>query len=281
VEVAGYIANFLFHHQFIADYPELDPAAMRMTLIERGDRLLAGFHPTLSTYAADRLGALGVDVRLDVRVVEVDSDGVTLSGGERIPAATVVWAAGVDAPTWVKQLRIPIKQGRVVVDSALRITDHPDTFVVGDLAAVPTSSGGLRPQVAQIAIQTGRHVGRQIRRLEASRPAKPFSYFDKGTMAVIGRNAAIVQTGRLRLTGQLAWIAWGFLHVGYLPGVVNRVATGLKYLWWHLSHENTNRVLIEPEPQPSTEPAAGVASSLPDVEATRADTPQAGPHRRP
>jgi NADH:ubiquinone reductase (H+-translocating) len=249
VELSGYIANFLFHYQFEADYPQLDPAAMRVTLLERGDRLLPGFHPALSGYALKTLRARGVDVRLGTNVAEVDSDGVTVSGGQRIPAATVVWAGGVDAPAWVKALGLPIQHGRVRVGADLRVPGHPTTFAAGDLAAVPgTGAGGLRPQLAQVAIQTGRHAGRQIGRLTAGQPTTEFSYFDKGMMAITGRNAAIVQTGQLRLTGRLAWIAWGFLHLTYLPGAVNRMTTGLKYLWWHLSHENTNRVLLENEP---------------------------------
>jgi NADH:ubiquinone reductase (H+-translocating) len=126
-------------------------------------------------------------------------------------------------------------------------------------APADPGAGALRPQLAQVALQTGRHAGRQIRRLTAGQPTTAFSYFDKGMTAITGRNAAIVQTGRLRLTGRLAWITWGFLHLTYLPGSINRMTTGLKYLWWHLSHESTNRVLIEPEPAtppPAAPPAA-------------------------
>lgn len=280
VELSGYIANFLFHYQFEADYPQLDPAAMRVTLLERGDRLLPGFHPALSGYATKTLRARGVDVRLGTDVVEVDSDGVTISGGQRIPAATVVWAGGVDAPAWVKALGLPIQHGQVTVGADLRVPGHPDTFAVGDLAAIPaTSADDLRPQLAQVALQTGRHAGRQIRRLTAGQPTTPFSYFDKGMMAITGRNAAIVQTGRLRLTGRLAWITWGFLHLTYLPGAVNRMTTGLKYLWWHLSHENTNRVLIEPEPAtppPATAPADTARSALTPQGRTAKPVPAAG-----
>jgi NADH dehydrogenase len=268
VELSGYIANFLFHYQFEADYPQLDPAAMRVTLLERGDRLLPGFHPALSGYALKTLCARGVDVRLSTEVAAVDSDGVTIRGGQRIPAATVVWAGGVDAPGWVKALGLPVQHGRVVTGGDLRVPGHANTFAVGDLAAVPApGAGGLRPQLAQVALQTGRHAGRQIRRLTAGQPTTPFSYFDKGMMAITGRNAAIVQAGHLRFTGRLAWIAWGFLHLTYLPGAVNRMTTGMKYLWWHLSHENTNRVLIEPEPATPPHPRPARGSPDPPVPA--------------
>lgn len=248
VELSGYIASFLFHYQFEADYPQLDPTAMRVTLLERGDRLLPGFHPALSAYALKTLRSRGVDVRLGTDVVEVDSDGVTDGRGQRIPAATVVWAGGVDVPAWVKALGLSVRHGQVITGADLRVPGHPNTFAIGDLVAVPApGAAGPRPQLAQVAIQTGRHAGRQIRRLTTGQPTTPFAYTDKGMMAIIGRNAAIVQTGHLRLTGRLAWVTWGFLHLTYLPGALNRMIAGMKYLWWHLSHENTNRVLIEPE----------------------------------
>ncbi len=272
VELSGYVVSFLFHHQFRTDYPQLDPASMRVTLIERGDRLIPGYHSTLSAYALRTLRARGVDVRLGAEVVEVDTDGVTISGGERIPAATVAWAGGVHAPDWINSLGLAVVDGRLVVESDLRVPGHADTFGVGDLAAVPAAHGGLYPQLAQVAIQTGRHAARQIGRLVAGEHTAPFSYFDKGQMAIVGRNAAVVETGRLRLTGRLAWIAWGFLHIGYLPGVVNRMTTGLKYLWWHVSHETTNRVLIESEPVPA--PGAAAVDTPPVAHGPRHAPPQ-------
>jgi NADH:ubiquinone reductase (H+-translocating) len=247
VELSGYVANFLFHQQFAADYPQLDAARMRVTLLEQGDRLLAGFHPSLSRYALRLLRSRGVDVRLEAAVETITGDAVTLRGGERVPAATVVYAAGVEAPGWIRRLGPVLNRGRLVVDGDLRVPGHPNTFAVGDLAAVTSRAGVVYPQLAQVAIQSGRHAARQIALLTTGRPTEPFSYFDKGMMAIIGRNAAIVQMRRLRLTGRLAWLAWGLLHVGYLPGTVNRASTGLKYLWWHLTHENVHRVLIETE----------------------------------
>jgi NADH:quinone reductase (non-electrogenic) len=149
VELSGYIASCLFRYQFEADYPQLDPADMRVTLLERGDRLLPGFQPALSTYALKTLGSRGVDVQLGIDVVEVDGDGVTISGGQRIPAATVVWAGGVDAPPWVKALGLAVRHSRVVTGADLRVPGHPDTFAIGDLAAIPApGSGGLRSQLA-------------------------------------------------------------------------------------------------------------------------------------
>lgn len=247
VELSGYVANFLFRYQFVDDYPQLDPASMRVTLLERGDRLLPGFHRKLSEYAIEALRFRGVEVRLRTEVVQVDKEGVVLSGGERVPASTVVWAGGVEAPGWITGLGLSVRDGRVLVDPDLRVPGRSDTFAVGDLAAVSGVGGRLYPQLAQVAIQTGRHAAHQIRRLSAGEPTTAFRYLDKGLMAVVGRNAAVVQTGPLQLTGRLAWIAWGFLHLGYLPGVINRMSTGLKYLWWHVSHESAYRALIEPD----------------------------------
>lgn len=251
VELSGYVANFLFHHQFRADYPQLDPSSMQVTLVEHGDRLLPGYHPQLGAYALRALQARGVAVRLRTDVVQVDALGVTLTSGERLPAATVAWAGGVEAAEWLRRTGLVIDHGRVTVEADLRAPGLRNVFVVGDVAGVAAPDGRLRPQVAQVAIQSGRHAGRQVRRMIAGRATTDFRYLDKGMMAIIGRNAAIVQAGPLRLTGRLAWVAWGFLHIGYLPGGANRMTTGLKYLWWHVSHESADRVLIEPE-SPST-----------------------------
>ena len=244
VEVAGYLADFLFP-TFARDYPQLDPERMRITLLELGDRLLPTFDPALSRYVLDTLGRHGVEVRLGMPVTAVDADGVTLADGGRLAAHTVVWAGGVSAPPWVQHLGLPLAHGRVVTGPDLRVPGHPTTFAVGDLAAVCAPDGRLYPQVAQVALQAGRHAARQIRGLTAGKATQPFRYRDKGAMAIIGRNAAVVQSGPLRLTGRLAWIAWGLLHLAYLPGTANRLSVAQKWRWWHLTHRSSSRVLIE------------------------------------
>ena len=137
------------------------------------------------------------------------------------------------------------EHGRVVVEPDQRLADHPDTFVIGDAAAVRSPSGGLYPQVAQVAIQGGRHAARQIQRRAAGQPTQPFHYWDKGSMAVIGCNSAVMQTGRLRLTGRPAWIAWGLLHIAYLRGMPNRLSVAQKWRWWHVTHEATARIPVD------------------------------------
>ena len=257
VELAGYLSDVLFR-SFVKDYPQISRDRMRLTVIELGDRLLPGFDTRLSRYAEAALRGRGVDVRLLTRVERIDADGVILKSGERIPASTVVWAGGVSAPDWLAEAGVAVERRRVVIDDDLRLPDHPSAFAVGDVAAVRSRSGAHRPQVAQVAIQGGRHAARQIGRLLEGRPTRRFRYFDKGSMAVIGVYAAVVQSGRVRLTGRLAWVAWGLLHVAYLPGMSNRLRALQTWRWWHVTHEAGARVLIDD----STERRAGSAQRL-------------------
>lgn len=251
VEVAGYLADFLFRYAFRHDYPNLPRDRMQITLVEQGERLLPTLRPKLSSYALRRLSRSGVEVRLGTRVDSVDASGVTLVGGERLPAATVVWAGGVQIPGWVRDLDLPLRNGRIEVGPDLRVVGHPDTFAIGDVAAVVREDGALYPQVAQVAIQGGRHAARQISRLTVQLPTEPFRYHDKGSMAMVGGHAAIIQAGRIHLTGLPAWIAWGLLHVAYLPGAVNRIVAGQKFLLWHLTHDSGARILLERDPPPT------------------------------
>jgi NADH:quinone reductase (non-electrogenic) len=251
VEVAGYLADFLFRYSFPHDYPSLPPDRTRISLIEAGDRLLPGFHPKLSSYALSRLRRRGVDVRLNTEVTAVDAAGLTLAGGDRIAASTVVWGGGVGVADWVSQLGVPLEAGRIVVEPDLRILGCDDMFAIGDVAATRTADGIVYPQVAQIALQGGRHVARQIRRLIAGDLTVPFRYHDKGMMAMVGRNAAVVQAGPIRVTGRPAWVAWGLLHLAYLPGLVNQLSAGQKFLLWHFTHDTNARILLEREPHPT------------------------------
>jgi NADH:ubiquinone reductase (H+-translocating) len=251
VELGGYLSDVLWR-SFVSDYPEIPREQMRLIVLELGDRLLPGFDRRLSRYAEAALRRRGVEVRLRTRVDRIDAGAIVLDGGERIRASTTVWAGGVSAPVWLTDAGMASEQRRVVVDADLRLADHPNAFVIGDAAAVRSRSGPLQPQVAQVAVQGGRHAAHQIERLLAGRPTRPFRYFDKGTMAMVGVYAAVVQSGRLRLTGRLAWVAWGLLHVAYLPGMANRLRALQTWRWWHVTHEASARVLIddrsEPEP---------------------------------
>jgi NADH:ubiquinone reductase (H+-translocating) len=252
VELAGYLADVLFR-SFARDYSDIPRERMRLIVVELGDRLLPGFDHRLGRYAAAALRRRDVDVRLHTRVERIDPAGLILDTGERIRASTIVWAGSVSAPAWLTDAGLAIDHGRVVVDADLRLAEHPHSFAIGDAAAVRSRSGRLQPQVAQVAVQGGRHAARQIERLIAGRPTRPFRYFDKGTMAMVGVYAAVVQSGRLRLTGRLAWVAWGLLHVAYLPGMANRLRALQTWRWWHVTHEASARVLIDDRADP--EPA--------------------------
>jgi len=171
------------------------------------------------------------------RVERIDPGVLSIEGGERIAASTIVWAGGVRAPTWLADAGIAVDGGRVTVEDDLRLANHLRAFVIGDAAAVRSPSGALQPQVAQVAVQGGRHAARQIGRLIGGRPTQRFRYFDKGSMAMVGVYAAVIQSGRIRFSGRLAWVAWGLLHLMYLPGMPNRLRALQTWRWWHVTHE--------------------------------------------
>ena len=148
----------------------------------------------------------------------------------------------------------PLVGRRVVIGEDQRLAEHPETFVIGDAAAVRSASGALRPQVAQVAIQGGRHAARQIARLLAGRPTRRFRYLDKGSMAMVGVYAAVIESGRIRLTGRHAWNAWALLHVAYLPGMANRLRAIADWVWWHVTHEAGARVLLDDTGPTETSP---------------------------
>jgi NADH:ubiquinone reductase (H+-translocating) len=256
VEMAGYLADFLIP-TLAADHPQLAAAATNITLLELGDRLLPVFDPALSAYAADALRRRGVDLRFNTEVRAVDERGVTLTDGGRLLAATVIWTAGVAVPGWISRSNLPMDGPRVAVGADLRLTAHPETFAVGDLATIRGRNGSPVGQVAQAALQSGRHAARQITRIMAGQPTEPLNYRDKGSMAMVGRYAAVMQSGRLRLTGVLAWIAWGLLHWAFLPGWMNRMSVAQKWRMWHITGRSPSRVLLEapPEQVPPPRPA--------------------------
>ena len=245
-ELAGYLSDILFR-SFARDYPRIARERMRITVVEAGDRLLPGFDQRLSRYAEGALRMRGVDIRLNARVDSVEHDGLVLETGERVRASTVVWAGGVDVPSWLAISALPIVDRRVVVEPDLRIAGHRNAFAVGDVAATRSQSGALYGQVAQVAIQGGRHAGRQIIRLTMGEPTRRFRYFDKGSMAMVGVYSAVVESRQVRLTGRLAWVAWGLLHLAYLPGMSNRLRAMQTWRWWHVNHEAGARVLIGDE----------------------------------
>ena len=231
------------------DFPDLPLALARIVLVEGVDRLLPSFRPRLGRYAERILRRRGVEVRTSTLVREARTEGVTLSDGEEIPARTVVWSAGVrPEPPGVPEVDRS-RSGRLLVDERLRLPQHPEVFAIGDVAGERDELPMLSPP----AMQEGRYVARLIRRRLAGgrdedRP--PFRYLDKGTMATIGRNAAVADVHGLRLTGFVGWAAWLLVHIYYLIGFRNRVVVLTSWAWDYLRRDRPIRLIIASQPDP-------------------------------
>ena len=246
VELAGTLAE-LRRTVLGATFPDVDPSRVHVRLVEMAPSLLGPFHEKQREYARTQLLDRGVDVRLNARIAEVTADQVRLADGEDLPSDISVWAAGVAAAPAVAGWGLPQgKNGRIVIGPDLRVQGQDRIFAVGDVAVNPDDPS---PQLAQPALQMGRHAAAQIVRLEGKTPTEPFKYHDKGIMAAIGRRSAVVQLASgLRLRGTLAWLAWLALHLVYLLGGRNRVSTlinlAYRYIFW--GHGGT--VIVGDEP---------------------------------
>jgi NADH dehydrogenase len=247
LELAGAIAE-LARPIARSDFRNLDPSWIKVTLIEAGDRLLATFDPKLSAKAATQLEQIGVDIRLDARVTNIDQRGVWL-GEELIGSSSILWTAGVRASPLGAKLGVPLDRGgRVVVGKDCSLPGHPRAFVIGDLASFETPAGPL-PGVSPVAMQQGRHVAQMILGDTRNEPRAPFQYVDKGSMATIGRSRAVAQVGRLRLSGFLAWLAWLFVHLWYLIDKHNRVSVFMDWVWSYLTFRRGARLITHSEPR--------------------------------
>jgi NADH dehydrogenase len=250
VETAGALAE-LFSMVFRKDYPGLDVSLARVVLVEMQDHLLAPFTPPSRQHALETLQARGVEVRLGAKVEVVTPTTVRFADGEVLPCQTLIWAAGVVANPLATLAGVAQDRGgRVTVAPDLRIPDHPGGWAIGDVAAIRDGHGALLPQLAPVAMQSGRHVARQIRRLLEGRPTDPFRYWDKGTMATIGRRAAVAELPfRIRLRGGLAWLAWLGLHLVTLVGKRNRASVLLNWAWNYLTWDRGPRLILRPATQ--------------------------------
>lgn len=251
VELAGALAE-LRSTALPVMYAELDLDRVRIVLVEMTEHVLGQFSPKLRRYAADELRQRGVDVRLGTAVTEVRADGVVLTDGELVPSAATVWSSGVKVPDEVAAWGFPQgRGGRILVGADLRVMGEDRVFAVGDVAA---SEGSPLPQLAQPAIQGGRHAGSQVRRLLEGQPTQPFVYHDRGTMATIGRNDAVLQLPNgVTMRGRPAWLLWVAVHVAGPVGPRNRVATlanlAVRYLAWP---GGLNLIVGDPPPVPGT-----------------------------
>jgi NADH dehydrogenase len=250
VELAGGIAE-LYRRVLARDAPYVDLRPARIVLVDVADRLLSTFSAASSAAAQKTLARRGVEVLLGTGVAQVTGDGVELADGRRIPAATVVWTAGVRAHPLATALGTEVdRRGRLVVGANLSVPGHPDVFAIGDIAGVPLGGGtpGVCPQVAQPAIQGGRHVAAQIGHRLRGEPTEPFEYHDKGSMATIGRNAAVAEfPGGRRLGGFAGWVAWLGLHLIELVGMRNRLNVLVNWAWNYVTYDRGARLLASGE----------------------------------
>jgi NADH:quinone reductase (non-electrogenic) len=245
VEMAAALA-VLVRTTLRSEFRRIDPASARIVLLDAAPKVLGTFAPDLSTAAKERLEKLGVEVRLSHAVENIDEEGVIV-GGERIASKSVIWTAGVAPSPAGKWLGVETdRAGRVRVQSDLRVPGYPDIFVIGDTASLDQDGKPL-PGVAQVAMQQGRYVGKLIRRqLAGESRVKPFRYFDKGNMAVVGKGFAILQSGKLRMHGLLAWFAWAAIHIVYLAQPNLRLGVFLQWLWTFLTGQRGSQLIVEP-----------------------------------
>lgn len=248
VEMAGGYAE-LTSRVLSLDYPEIASDDVRVVLVEGQGALLNGFAPKLQQNAASTLRKMGVEVKLNTQVAEVTDSSVTFSTGTVVETATVVWAAGIRAHPLAEQIGLEVdRSGRVVVDDQLRVTGYADTYAIGDVAAARFREG-LVPQVAPGAIQAGQYVADRIKEsLTGARgSAEAFRYVDKGSMATIGRNAAVVELPNgMTMTGFTGWVSWLGLHLIMLMGFRNRASVFVNWAWNYLTYDRGSRAVIEP-----------------------------------
>jgi NADH dehydrogenase len=245
VELAGAIIE-LARETLKGEFRSILPDEAQVVLIEGGQRVLANFKPELSDYALKALRDLGVTVELGEAVSAVDDAGVVY-GGKRLDAATVIWAAGVQASPAAKWLGVePDRAGRVKVEADLTVPGHPDIFVVGDTATITMPDGKPVPGVGDGAKQGGKHAARVIRaRLAGDTVPKPFRYKHAGDLATIGKRAAVIDFGWIRLKGWVAWWVWGLAHIYFLIDTKNRLFVALSWLWIYLSGQRSARLITQ------------------------------------
>jgi NADH dehydrogenase len=242
VELAGAIAE-LAKVALAKDFRLIDPRDARIMLIEAGDRVLPTFPASLSRHAHDSLAALGVEVRTGAAVTACTAREVSI-GEQRIAVGTILWAAGVMASPAAGWLRTAHDQaGRVIVAPDLTLPEHPEVFVIGDTASVQGPDGRPLPGLAPVAKQQGLYVARLIRARLARRSAAPFRYRHLGSLATIGRGRAVADFGWIRLSGRLAWLLWGLVHIAFLIGFRNRIVVLMDWLWAYVTFKRGARLI--------------------------------------
>nr|WP_159963999.1 NAD(P)/FAD-dependent oxidoreductase [Profundibacterium mesophilum] len=247
VEMAGIIAD-LAHRILPREFRRIDTHRARVMLIEAGPKVLSAFSEDLSDYARASLERLGVEVVLGTPVTQIDADRVVM-GDTQVPCRTVIWAAGVQASSAAEWIGAPRDgAGRAEVAPDLSVPGRPEIFVIGDTAAVPDASGAPVPGIAPAAKQMGDYVGRLIAGRHAGAEAPPpFRYKHLGSMATLGRRAAIADFGKVTLKGRLAWWIWGVAHIFFLIGTRSRISVALSWLWSFVTGQNSARIITTPK----------------------------------
>jgi NADH dehydrogenase FAD-containing subunit len=243
VEMAGALA-VLVKTALKSDFRRIDPTSARVVLVDMAPRVLGPFSEHLSEAAKRRLENLGVEVRLGHGVDQIDADGVIV-GGERIASKTVIWTAGVAPSPAGKWLKVETdRAGRVRVQEDLTVPGHPEIFVLGDTVAFQQDGKPLGG-VAQVALQQGHYAGKLIyRRVTGRKQPAPFRYFDKGTMAVVGKGFAVLQSGKIQMSGLLAWFVWAFVHLQFLATSGLRISVFLQWVWTFITGDRGSRLIV-------------------------------------
>jgi NADH dehydrogenase len=289
VELAGTLAE-ICRHALAHDFRAIDPRRARIRLIEGGPNVLPAYPEDLSRSALEQLQRLGVEVLTSTMVTKIEPGviymGETLGETRTMNAAVILWAAGVAASPLGRMLGVPVdRAGRVFVNPDLSLPGHPEVFVIGDLAALNDKWGKMLPGVAPVAILEGRYVAKLIRReIESGAPSfpravreggvvdsrPPFHYFDKGSLATIGRAAAVAQFGKIHISGFMAWLAWLFVHILFLIGFQNRVLVFIQWAWSYFTYERSARLITGSTTLPGWTEASSTSPGAPEREMSSA-----------
>ncbi|OLD17536.1 MAG: FAD-dependent oxidoreductase [Acidobacteria bacterium] len=242
VELAGTLAE-IAHRVLANEFRSIDPKRTRILLLEGGPRILPAYPEDLSQSAVDQLQRLGVEVQTSSLVTGIEPGAVRM-GEARMPAAVILWAAGVAASPLGKKLGVPVdRAGRVLVNPDLSIAGHPEVFVIGDLATLKDDHGKLLPGVAPVAMQEGTATAKNIQRDLRHEPRQNFHYVDKGSLATIGRAAAVADFGKFHVSGFIAWLSWLFIHIFFLIGFRNRIIVLIQWAWSYFTYERGARLI--------------------------------------
>jgi NADH:ubiquinone reductase (H+-translocating) len=242
VELAGTLAE-IAHNVLKNEFHSIDPRRTRIVLLEGGPRVLPAYSEDLSRSAEEQLKHLGVEVHTNAMVTGMEPAAV-LMGKTRLPAAVVLWAAGVAASPLGKKLGAPLdRAGRVLVNQDLSIPGHPEVFVIGDLASLRDAKGKMLPGLAPVAMQEGKAAAHNIGHEVRGEARQNFHYFDKGSLATIGRAAGIAEFGKIHISGFLAWLAWLFIHIFFLIGFRNRLLVMIQWAWSYITYERGARLI--------------------------------------